>query len=883
MGVAALSWWLSTTAAAEDGDIEAIEVLATRPKPTQSDQLAPTTIIDGDAIARSGAATIDEILQRLPSMGFQGVNQNQNNGGFGVSFLDLRNLNFNRSLVLIDGRRVVLSGIQTDEAVDVANIPAAFVDHVEVMPDGTAPKYGADAVAGVVNIVLKQHLSGLTASLGSGISGYSDGGTADVALTFGENLDHGNFALSAAWTRRDPIMQFSRPWARDPIDTATLAADGTLLVTRGSPASLSGNAVTAGGPVGPSTGNYDTSVESYLRGGLNRTALNAIGHYDLSDRLSAFSELSYSDKVSETQLPPQILGLGGTPKNPDGFVIPADNPYNPYGQAVTLQRVLGEVGNLDTRSDTEVFRVVAGLEGRFSPDSTWSLSYNHGESRTGYDTNNSVNLTRALDTVSNNPSQCPASQGCVSADYFAAGSLSPAAASYIRYTDVTTSEYLETVAQASLTQDFHVLRDLQWVATADAEYRKEYGQTIPSSVVLAGDQAGGASAVTEGGYDTREVAVDLDLPLLRDRRIAKSLTAELSGRYVSTSLFGNFPVWKLALAWAPVPGLQFRGGLGTARRVPAITEAFAGSTTSLLDISDPCDATNGLLTNSVVAANCRSLGLPATFRQSSPLIQVASGGNEYLKPESSRSYNLGVQTEPGLLGPVVVSVDYYKIAVSDAIDSLTDADPNYIPNQCFLSVNLSSPLCSLITRTPAGPSVGQISRIYAPDQNIGGIATDGIDVGLNYRFERPAGGTFRIDWNSAYLLDYLVQEVPGSAFIQEAGTFPNVTDAGGLPRLKSLLSLEFERSGWSAGWSVRYIGPASVLGLTPGSPFSRAPGIFYHDLNAGWRAGKFDFDFGIDNILDQKPPTLIDGVSNTNLNTYDVIGRYFHLRAMLQW
>jgi outer membrane receptor protein involved in Fe transport len=883
MAVAALAVSISRSAAATDGDIEEIEVLGTRPKTPQSDPLAPVTIIDGDAIARSGAATIDEVLLRLPSMGFQGVNQNQNNGGFGVSFLDLRNLNFNRTLVLIDGRRVVLSGIQTDEAVDVANIPAAFVDRVEVMPDGTAPKYGADAVAGVVNIVLKQHLSGLRASVGSGISGYGDGGTADVALSFGENLEQGNFALSAAWTRRNPIAQYSRPWAREPIDTATVAPDGTLSLTRGSPASLSGNAVTANGSIGPSAGNYDTSRESYLRGGLDRTALNAIGHYELSDRLAAFSELSYSDKVAETQLPPPILGLGGTPKNPDGFVIPADNPDNPYGQAVTLQRVLGEVGNLGTRSDAQVFRVVAGLEGRLASDTRWSLSYNHGESRTGYDSRNSVNLTRALDMVSNNPTQCLASQGCVAADYFGAGSLSPAAVSYIRYTDVTTSEYLETVTQASVTHDFHVLPDLPWAATAAAEYRKEYGQTIPSTVVLAGDQAGGAGAVTAGGYDSRELALDLDLPLLSDRAIAKSLTAELSGRYVSTTLFGAFPVWKLALGWSPVQGLRFRGGLGTARRVPAITEAFAGSTTSLLDISDPCDASNGLLSNPVVAANCRSLGLPATFRQSSPLIQVASGGNEDLKPESSRSYHVGLQTEPGLLGPFAGSIDYYKITVSHAIDSLTDADPNYIPNQCFLSVNLSSPLCSLLTRTPAGPSAGQISRLYAPDQNIGGIATDGIDVGLNYRFEAAAGGTLRIDWNSAFLLDYLVQELPGSGFIQEAGTFPNVTDAGALPRLKSLLSLEFERSGWSAGWSVRFIGPASVLGLTPGSPFSRAPGIFYHDLNAGWQAGKFDFNFGVDNVFDQKPPTLIDGVSNTNLNTYDVVGRYCHLRATLHW
>ena len=201
---------------------------------------ASAIVVDGQAIARSGVATLDEYLQRLPMFGSQGVNQNQNQGGYGVSFVDLRNLNFNRTLVLIDGRRVVLSGITTDEAVDVANIPPALVERIEVMPYGSQPRYGADAVAGVVNIVLKHDLTGLQVSAGSAASTDGDGAGGDLAATYGMSLGRGNLTLSASWMRREPIAQSSRDWARDPIDSAAYAPDGALVLTRGSAATLGG-------------------------------------------------------------------------------------------------------------------------------------------------------------------------------------------------------------------------------------------------------------------------------------------------------------------------------------------------------------------------------------------------------------------------------------------------------------------------------------------------------------------------------------------------------------------------------------------------------------------------------------------------------------------
>jgi outer membrane receptor protein involved in Fe transport len=868
--------------AAADSSLEGIDVVASRLEPPKP-PIVPSMVIDGDAIARSGASTIDEYLQRLPAFGFQGVNQNQNSGGDGVSFLDLRNLNFNRTLVLVDGRRVVLSGIKTDEAVDVANIPASLVDRIEVLPDGSVPRYGADAVAGVVNIILKHDVTGLELTAGTAASTAGDGAAGDVSATYGRDLGDGNVTVVASWMRRDPILQASRPWARDPIDSASFAANGELQLTRGSAATLAGNPVFAGGTAAPVNGGYDTSTASDLRGGLNRTTFNLLAHHDLGGGISAYTELSYSDKLSTTLLPPEILGLGGTEKNPGGFVIPAANPFNPYGQAVTWQRVLAEVGDQTTRSDNQIFRAVLGVGGTLFTDTAWSVSVNHGESRTAYATDNAVNLTRALQTVSADASECPVAQGCVAGDYVGAGSLSAAAADYIRYTDTTKSEYLESELQAQLSRPLQVLPAKAWQLTLGAEYRREYGQTTPSAVTLAGDQSGTDSAPTAGGYDSRELFLDADLPLLDDREFASLLRLGASARHVNTDRFGGFTVWRLDSEWAPVQGLHFRAGIGTARRVPAITEAFGGSTASPTDVTDPCDGGNGLLSNPVVAANCRAVGLSAAFRQYSALLEVANGGDPHLKPEAARNLNAGVAFTPGTLPALRLSADYYRIDVHDAIDSLADANPNYIADQCYASVNLSSPLCALITRTPAGPSTGQISRIEAPDQNIGAIETAGIDLGATYRRALGGSGTLRLDLQAALLLDYAVQETPGGPFIQEAGTFPNISSAGSLTRWRSLLTTGYDRGPWTVEWGVQFLGGARVLGEPADTPFSSAPAVVYHDISAEWRAAPFSIRLGINNVTDQRPPTLVDGATNTNTNTYDVIGRLVYLHASARW
>lgn len=839
-----------------------------------------TTIVGAADIDRGGAASIGTLLDQLPAFGSQGVNGAQNDGGFGEYFIDLRNLNFDRTVVLVDGKRFVPSGIQTDEAVDLNNLPAAFVDHIEVLRDGTQPQYAADAVAGVVNIVLKDQIEGVHLDTYGAAAGAGDAGTAEATLTAGHGFADGHVAIGLDLYHRDPVLQRDRAWSADPIASATETAAGPQLLF-GSPATPGGHAVGDGvdalalghgqfRPYDPTTDSYNFAPYRYLQGGLQRATAYVDADTALTDSITANAELLFSDRSATTLLPPQTLGLTGTTKHPDGFVIPANDPFNPFGAPVTLERVTAEAGAQQTSTSGPVWRVLAGLDGaRGSWD--WSLSFDRGQSLSHYVTDNQINLTRALQTAGNGP--CPSSDGCTQADWFGPGSLSPQALAYIGYTGKSRSAYTETVGQARAGGPLFVLPGGEARLALGGEVRCEYGSTTVDPVTARGDQAGNDAAPTEGGYDTYEAYATFAAPLLRNVPYANRLDLSLAARATGTSRYGGFATYRAALDYAPVQGLTLRAVSGIARRPPAISEAFGGITASPQPVTDPCAQNSGLRANPLVNANCLSQGLAPNFTQASPLIDVESGGNPALHPEQSENELLGATLAPPGWPFLLASVDWYQYRIRDAIDSLADTDPNLIPDTCYESVRLSSPLCALITRIAGGGNAGQISNILARDENVGTIKTDGIDFGVTATPPKTPIGALRLDWQTNWLLNYRLHNFGQSGFTQYAGTFPGLSAVGSYARVRSRATADLQRGPWTFGWTTRFISGARVLGAAADNPYGKAPGILYHDVSMSRRIGRLTIMAGIDNLADQRPPTLVDGETNTDTSTYDVVGR----------
>jgi iron complex outermembrane receptor protein len=838
-----------------------------------------TTLLSSSEIANSGASSLGSLLDQLPAFGSQGVNGAQNDGGYGEYFIDLRNLNFDRTLVLVDGKRFVLSGIQTDEAVDLNNIPLAFIDHVEVLRDGTQPQYAADAVAGAVNVVLKDQVEGMHLASYGGAATAGGAGTADISLTGGHAFQDGHIAFGLDAYDREPVPQSDRAWAADPIASAAFGPSGSETLF-GSPATLGGHAIGDGvdavalgggrtAAYDPARDFYNQAADRYLQGGLQRASAYLDGDAMLTDSVSADAELLFTDRRATTLLPPQTLGLTGTVKYPDGFVVPASNPYNPFGTAVTLERVVGEAGDQQTTTSGPVWRVLGGLDGSLGAWD-WSLAFDHGQSFSRYDTTNDINLARALQSADDPPY----------ANWFGPGSLSPLVVRAIDYTGRTQSAYSETIGQARIGGPVVRLPGGEAHITLGAERRFEYGSTTVDSVTALGDQAGPDAQPTSGGYDTYEAYTTIDLPLLRDLSGVRRLNLELAARETATSRYGSFPTLRAVLDYVPLQGLHLHAVTGTARRPPAISEAFGGISASQLQVADPCAAANGLRGNAVVAANCASQGLGPNFVQSSPLIQVESGGNPHLHPEQSENETLGATLTPPALPWLELSADYYHYRIRDAIDSLADSDPNLIPDLCYESAHLSSPECSLITRIRGGGNAGQIGNILALDENVGTIKTDGLEFGAAAHTKLPGGVQLRLDTQTNWLLDFRLRTIGETNFTQYAGTFPGLGAGGSYARVRSRTAVNLDWAQWSAGWTSRFISGAHLLGQAPDTPYSTAPGVFYEDVELTRRFKRVTAMMGVDNLLDRRPPTLIDGETNTSTATYDVVGRLVWARIV---
>jgi outer membrane receptor protein involved in Fe transport len=840
-----------------------------------------TTFAGAQAIADSGQSTLGALLDQLPAFGSQGVNAAQTDGGFGEYFIDLRNLNFDRTLVLVDGSRFVLSGIQTDEAVDLNDIPTAFVDRVEVLKDGTQPQYGPDAVAGAVNVVLKDQMNGLRLETYGAATGVPDGGTADISLVGGHGFTKGHVTFGIDFYQRDPVLQSSRAWAADPIASAIATPSGDEILY-GSPATPGGHAVATGisaealgngqtTPYSPLNA-YNPSPNHDLQGGLQRESAYFDGDYALTDSISANTELLFTDRRATTLQSPQTLGLTGTAKNPNGFTIPGTNPFNPFGVPVTLERVVTEAGPQATTTTGPVWRALAGLDGVLN-DWTWSASFDRGQSLSTYVTGNEINLTRALQTAGNGA--CPAASGCVEANWFGPDSLSQQALGYITYTARSQSAYTETVGQGRLTGPVFTAPGGAAKLTIGADLRAESATTTVPPVTQQGNQAGNDAKPSSGGYDSYEAYTALSLPLLENAFLAHRLSVLLEARFTGTSRYGAFPTLRASMDYAPVDGLHLRATSGTARRPPAISEAFLGITGSQQPVSDPCGKSAGLRANPVVNANCLAQGLGPNFTQASPLIDVLSGGNPSLHPEQSENETLGLTLSPPAARWLSASVDYYQYRITSAIDSLADTDPNLIPDICYATANLASPLCRLITRIGGGGNAGQISSILALDENVGTIKENGLDFELSADLPAIRFGALKLGWQTNWLLNYRLHTDGQPGFVQYAGTFPGLNEVGSYARVRSRATAEWAYGSWSFGWTGRFISGARVLGDTAADLFSKAPGILYHDFDLTRHFGRLTAMAGIDNLADKHPPTLVDGETNTDTSTYDVLGRVF--------
>lgn len=866
--------------------LDTVQVTGSHIKRAQLSGVGPVSVVDAEAIERSGATSVETLLQRLPaSAGFAGSQSNAYwaENGYGTTQVNLRGLGINRTLVLLNGRRIVNGGTGANSSVDLNVIPVSLIERVEVLKDGASAIYGADAVAGVVNIITKQGFEGAEAVVRYGQTSQGDGEETSVDVSWGVSSERGSLMAAVSYFDSGAVNMASRA------PCGLIESDGRL-VCSGSSSTIGGRALLADGrrvnfnqvpggdgdfyePYSAAKHNYNGNPTLNAVNPIERLSLSVFGDSQLNDSTRAFIEAMYTNRQSR-----QLATSGGLgvyrPIN-----IAADHPTNPTGQDLLLQRRrLEEAGPRHFFQETDTYRVVAGLKGQFGTSWDWSVAFNWGRN-TGVDgSDNVANLDRVDQTLDR--SLCSTAPGAAipCGDYLGYGDLSRDVLDYILYTSRDTGGNEQKSFTANLSGQIFEL-PAGWVGfAAGVEVRRERGWRDPDPLTVLGIGNTNQQDPIAGRYTAKEAYMELAVPLLQDAVIADSLYLNLAGRVSDYDLFGRDFNYKAGLDWQVSSSLKLRSTYATAFRIPNIPELFGGVSEGNLTTTDPCSGWSGLPASSIVRANCQADGVPAGYVQPGNTILTTSGGNADLEPEDATSFTAGVVWTPTFAPGLTLTLDYYRIRIENAIQRIAGSTKLAI---CYNTPSLAHPFCDASNFT-RDPRTGEVNYLSSQPVNTADEQVSGYDLGALYEF-KPWGMDASISADISYLQRYDVRPYAGAEVITYAGRITG--GRGSYAKWRGLMSMNASRGQWSGTWTTQYIGRADDINAARGDIGDHAPSVFYHNLQLRYAVSKaLDVALGVDNVFDRSAPFIQSYTdANTDTMTYDLLGRRWYARIGYRW
>ncbi|MDX2142387.1 MAG: TonB-dependent receptor [Rhodospirillaceae bacterium] len=835
------------------------------------------SVISLEQIDKSGIVTVETLLQRLPaSAGFAG---NQTSAywatrGWGTTQVNLRGLGINRTLVLLDGRRLVNGGTGANSSPDLSMIPTSLIGRMEVLKDGASAIYGADAVAGVVNIITRDDLEGLKMSARYGVTEEGDGDDITLDLSYGVRSDAGGISFAASYQDASAVNMASRA-------PCSLGESAGALICVGSGATAGGRAALPNGQIiNFTTGNAFELFNVARHGYQGNEFLNAVNpikrlntallaDYEITPEIEAFGQFLYTRRETDQIATPGTLTGATIP----AFAIAANHPTNPTGQNISLiQRRLVEGGPRFSFQDTDTYQAVAGLRGNIGDRWNWEAAVDYGNN-SGVDgfTNvaNKQNVANTLNTAlcSNAPN---AAIPC--ADYLGAGDVTPRVLNYI-LTTIRDNGGNETLnLNADIVGPLFELPAGSLQMAAGVAYRRDEGSRFPDNLTVLGIANTNQQTPIVGQVKATEAYAEASVPLLRDVPAVEMLEFNAAIRYSDYDRFGSDTNYKLSGDWAVGLGLRVRSTYGTAFRVPSVAELFGGVSEGNLTTTDPCSRYS-TSTNATLVANCRASGVPAGYIQPNNTVLTRTGGNIALTPESAKTFTVGAVLEPPAAPGLALTVDYYRIKIDEAVRAIPGSTKLAV---CYASANLSHPFCSP-TNFTRNALTGEINFLSSQPVNVGSETASGIDMAVRYGFELM-GRQATIDTSVTYLKKYEIIPFPTAAPIIFDGFIGGGN--GGYPHWRGIASFSVDDPNWSATYSVQWIGKATDFNAAPTNIGYRAPNVFYHNAQFAYQLTEQALlAVGIDNLFDKKAPYIRSWTdANTDTMTYDLLGRRGYVR-----
>ena len=857
------------------GDDSDIVVTGSRIRRQDLAGVGPATVVTAEQIQNTGIVNIETALQRLPAnAGFAG-NQTSaywTNNGYGTAQVNLRGLGIKRTLVLLNGRRLVAGGTGANSSPDLNMIPVVALARTDVLKDGASAIYGADAMAGVVNLVTRTDYEGLGLSVRQGITERGDGSDLTADLLWGIRNDRGGFMAAVTYQKTSAVNMASRapcslaettPGSLSCVNSASTIG-GRAVLPNGQ--QINFNQVPGGNgnfyePYSPAKHNFNSNPFLNAVSPVERVSTAFFADYALTDGIQAFGEFLYTFRKSNQ------IATPGTLRN---LSIPASNPTNPTGQNLVLaQRRLAEPGARHFFQETDTWQGTFGLRGKLANDWAWEVAGSFGRNTAVDGSTNIANLERVANTLDRSKCSSTAGAAIPCGDYLGFGDLTPQVLDYILFTSRDRGGNELGTVTADLNGDLFSLPAGAVSFATGVVYRREKGWRDPDPLTVLGVANVNQQDPISGSSTAKEAYLELSVPVLANTAFAKALTLDGAVRYSNYNLFGSDWNYKLSADWVVNDSIRLRGTYGTGFRIPNVPELFGGVSEGNLTTTDPCSryTSSG---NVTLIANCQASGVPANYTQLGTTILTTVGGNQSLRPESSTTWTVGTVISPrGIIPGLSLTADWFDIKIKDAIRAIPGSTKLAV---CYASQNLSHPFCSDFTRSAL---TGEVTYLSAQPINTGREEMNGLDLGLVYS---GAVGEVKIslDLNMTYLNKYVVNPFPGGAPIYFDGLIGGGN--GGYPKWRGYGVLTAEKDGISATWSTQWIGKATDFNASAGDIGYRTPNVFYHNLQLAFAIDeKTRFQIGADNLFDRKAPYIQSFTdANTDTMTYDLLGRRFY-------
>ena len=855
----------------EPQKVERVEITGSNIKRSISDESAlPITILNAKELREAGVTSAEGVIQRIASsQSSTGSSQVIGSGTQGRSNANLRGLGANKTLVLLNGRRIAAFAFDSS-TIDLNAIPFAAIERIEVLRDGASAIYGTDAIGGVINFITRSDYQGGSVSA-EYTSPQHKGGVdkrATISGGFGDlNKDNYNLFAVLDWRQAGKISAIDRAFAATGVipEKGVFLTSGTSFPANftqgglaGNPSRAAGCALPASLPLRSTTCRYDYTSAIDLQPDVEQKTFMTRGSINLGAGHKASLEYYRAETETISRVAPDpVTGLVMTPSSP---FFPRTYAGIDPTRNITVSWRMVPAGQRESTSNTLGQRAVADLSGvvagwDYRGGLFWSESSGDDAVTNGY-----VNKSRIQAGIASgvlNPFGAPTQAGADFIDAAKAKGISQAAKGNTKGVDLRASRELFALAGGAAAVSF------------GGEFRKEtYRNDTVDAIVLNVPSLGRDAYHVSGDRNVAALSAEMILPL------SKALEVQLAARYDRYSDFGSTFNPKIGFLFKPVANVFARGSYNTGFRAPALDEIYGPQS-----VSFTADAYNDplLCPNGKVAAG------GVETRDCGQQAQLKSGGNRALKPEKSTTFTLGVGFEPAK--GVVLTADYWNITLKNQISNFPEqaifSDPARYASRYFRCNQLTAAVQATLDRCQNEfANSNAIGYVLALLDNLGGVKTDGVDISAAYAFPMGTTGNFNVSLNSTWVHNYEYQRTTTDPFVPNVGRY---VDSSPVFRWQHVLGLGWNRGALAAQLNIRHKTGYTDQNQVEAGFENQVKAYTLVDISGTWSGMKnLAVTLGVKNLFDTKPPFSNQGTvfqKGYDPRYADAVGRAYMVRA----